>query len=135
MAKSLRSKTKREFRSKKREDGIYAATEAARLHRLNAKLMAVISDGDVPLGDAEGEVEDSTVPQDTQDNDTPPQESMEVDTPGTGATRISTHGRRGSRREEWRASKGLPVRPKSKGMNRQGGIAAVRKPGRSKRRR
>ncbi|KAK0468116.1 uncharacterized protein EV420DRAFT_447305 [Desarmillaria tabescens] len=138
MAKSLRSKTKRDYRSKKREDGIYAATEAARLHRLNAKLMAVISkdkDGDIPLGDAEGEVEDSTVPQDTPDNDTPLQESMEVDTPSTGAIRISTHGRRGSRREEWRASKGLPVRPKSKGMNRQGGIAAVRKPGRSKRRR
>ncbi|KAK0242530.1 hypothetical protein EDD85DRAFT_785622 [Armillaria nabsnona] len=178
MAKSLRSKTKRDFRSKKREDGIYAATEAARLHRLNAKLMAVISkdkDGDIPLEDAEGEVEDSTgwspswlaafglldamditadtmhslqhgpvkprrrrplfaVPQDTQDNDTPLQESMEVDTPG-GVTRVSTHGRRGSRREEWRASKGLPTRPKSKGMNRQGGIAAVRKPGRSKRRR
>ncbi|PBK72818.1 hypothetical protein ARMSODRAFT_880721 [Armillaria solidipes] len=124
MAKSLRSKTKRDFRSKKREDGIYAATEAARLHRLNAKLMAVISkdkDGDIPLEDAEGEVEDST-------------ESMEVDTP-SGVTRVSTHGRRGSRREEWRASKGLPTRPKSKGMNRQGGIAAVRKPGRSKRRR
>ncbi|KAK0231026.1 hypothetical protein IW262DRAFT_1291994 [Armillaria fumosa] len=137
MAKSLRSKTKRDFRSKKREDGIYAATEAARLHRLNAKLMAVISkdkDGDIPLEDAEGEVEDSTVPQDTQDNDTPLQESMEVDTPG-GVTRVSTHGRRGSRREEWRASKGLPTRPKSKGMNRQGGIAAVRRPGRSKRRR
>ncbi|KAK0191190.1 hypothetical protein F5146DRAFT_1047409 [Armillaria mellea] len=137
MAKSLRSKTKRDFRSKKREDGIYAATEAARLHRLNAKLMAVMSkdkDGDIPLGDAEGEVEDSTVPQDTQDNDTPLQESMEVDTPGS-VTRVSTHGRRGSRREEWRASKGLPTRPKSKGMNRQGGIAAVRRPGRSKRRR
>ncbi|KAK0490778.1 hypothetical protein IW261DRAFT_1413245 [Armillaria novae-zelandiae] len=58
MAKSLRSKTKRDFRSKKREDGIYAATEAARLHRLNAKLMAVISkdaDGDIPLEGAEGE--------------------------------------------------------------------------------
>ncbi|KAK0498550.1 hypothetical protein EDD18DRAFT_1158156 [Armillaria luteobubalina] len=137
MAKSLRSKTKRDFRSKKREDGIYAATEAARLHRLNAKLMAVISkdkDGDIPLEDAEGEVEDSTVPQDIQDNDTPLQESMEVDTPG-GVTRVSTHGRRGSRREEWRASKGLPTRAKSKGMNRQGGIAAVRRPGRSKRRR
>jgi hypothetical protein len=43
MAKSLRSKVKREYRSKKREDGIYAATEAARLHRLNAKLRLTIS--------------------------------------------------------------------------------------------
>ncbi|KAG6855057.1 hypothetical protein C0991_005986 [Blastosporella zonata] len=50
MAKSLRSKTKRTFRNKKREDGIYAATEAARLHRLNAKLVATTSkdpEGDV----------------------------------------------------------------------------------------
>jgi hypothetical protein len=41
MAKSLRSKTKRTYRNKKREEGVYAATEAARLHRLNSKLMAV----------------------------------------------------------------------------------------------
>ncbi|KAG5646412.1 hypothetical protein DXG03_003462 [Asterophora parasitica] len=40
MAKSIRSKAKRTFRSKKREDGVYAATEAARLHRLNAKLVS-----------------------------------------------------------------------------------------------
>ena len=39
MAKSLRSKVKRAFRSKKRESGIYAATEAARLDRLNARLL------------------------------------------------------------------------------------------------
>lgn len=38
MAKSLRSKTKRAFRSKKRQEGIYAAAAAGRLHRLNAKL-------------------------------------------------------------------------------------------------
>ena len=41
MAKSLRSKVKRAFRSKKRESGIYAATEAARLERLNARLLQV----------------------------------------------------------------------------------------------
>ena len=41
MAKSLRSKVKRAFRSKKRESGIYAATEAARLNRLNAKLLQI----------------------------------------------------------------------------------------------
>ncbi|KAF8901706.1 hypothetical protein CPB84DRAFT_1846699 [Gymnopilus junonius] len=58
MAKSLRSKVKRSFRSKKRETGVYAATEAARLHRLNSKLRQVTiedAEGDVPLGDAEGE--------------------------------------------------------------------------------
>ncbi len=41
MAKSLRSKVKRSFRSKKRETGVYAAASAARLNRLNAKLVEV----------------------------------------------------------------------------------------------
>ena len=41
MAKSTRSKVKRAYRAKKRDDGIYAAVEAARLERLNAKLRAV----------------------------------------------------------------------------------------------
>ena len=41
MAKSLRSKVKRSYRAKKRADGVYAATEAARLQRLNAKLLAL----------------------------------------------------------------------------------------------
>ncbi|KAF8633673.1 hypothetical protein AX15_001284 [Amanita polypyramis BW_CC] len=38
MAKSTRSKVKRAYRAKKRESGVYAVTEAARLRRLNAKL-------------------------------------------------------------------------------------------------
>jgi hypothetical protein len=63
---------------------------------------------------------------------------LEGDTASTLAVtskRISTHGPRGSRREEWRASKGLDPLPKRRGMNRQGGIAARRKAGRSSRRR
>ncbi|KAG9317233.1 hypothetical protein JVU11DRAFT_1426 [Chiua virens] len=43
MAKSLRSKSKRSYRAKKRETGKYAAAEAARLHRLNAKLAVIKS--------------------------------------------------------------------------------------------
>lgn len=43
MAKSLRSKVKRAFRAKKREDGIYAATHAARLQRLHAKIDAIVT--------------------------------------------------------------------------------------------
>jgi hypothetical protein len=57
MAKSTRSKVKRAFRSKKREVGVYAATEAARLNRLNAKLVSLASadhDKDVQVEDAEG---------------------------------------------------------------------------------
>ncbi|KAG6911643.1 hypothetical protein DXG01_007893 [Tephrocybe rancida] len=60
MAKSIRSKAKRTFRNKKREDGVYAATEAARLHRLNAKLVATTSkdrEGDIHIQNVEG-VED-----------------------------------------------------------------------------
>jgi len=41
MAKSLRSKSKRSFRSKKRESGKYAVADAARLDRLNARLVVV----------------------------------------------------------------------------------------------
>jgi hypothetical protein len=57
MAKSIRSKAKRTFRSKKRDSGVYAATEAARLHRLNAKLVSVASkdkEEDVLIQDLEG---------------------------------------------------------------------------------
>lgn len=49
--------------------------------------------------------------------------------------RQSTHGPRRSRREEWRISKGMPIRSAAKGVNRQGGVAARRKAGRAKRRR
>jgi hypothetical protein len=62
MAKSMRSKVKRSFRTKKRETGVYAATEAARLHRLNSKLIAAATRdkyGDVPVKDAEEEGDDT----------------------------------------------------------------------------
>jgi len=49
--------------------------------------------------------------------------------------KLSTHGPRGSRREEWRKSKGLPALSSQRSMNRQGGLAARRRAGRSKRRR
>ncbi len=41
MAKSTRSKNKRSFRRSKREDGVYAATNAARLKRLSQKLATI----------------------------------------------------------------------------------------------
>lgn len=58
MAKSTRSKVKRSFRAKKREQGVYAATEAARLARLHQKLRGIAStdvEGDVAVADAEQE--------------------------------------------------------------------------------
>lgn len=60
MAKSTRSKVKRSFRAKKRTDGVYAAVEAARLHRLSMKLKGLATtdkDGDVEVEDAEGDDE------------------------------------------------------------------------------
>ena len=56
MGKSIRSKSKRSFRAKKREDGVYAAIEAARLQRGSAKLRAVQEadkDGDVVINEEE----------------------------------------------------------------------------------
>ncbi|KAJ6516085.1 hypothetical protein C8R45DRAFT_958744 [Mycena sanguinolenta] len=137
MAKSMRSKVKRSYRANKRETGIYAATEAARLNRLHAKLSAVVS-RDIPPQDDEETMEEGEgeeLPAEGADQD-PTGESMQLDGEGTEKTeRISTHGPRGSRREEWRKSKGLIPRPKITGMNRQGGVAGRRKSGRSKRRR
>ena len=61
MAKSLRSKSKRSFRSKKRESGKYAAAAAARLDRLNAKLVVLKDRHPPPLDAAEDmAVEDQT---------------------------------------------------------------------------
>jgi len=139
MAKSTRSKVKRSFRAKKREEGVYAATVAARLNRLNAKLVSITSkdkDGDVGL--ETGAVEESLSGDEEITKDISKGDGMEVDgPPPTSAVpaRISTHGPRNSRREEWRKSKGLPPVPKSRGMNRQGMPAAKRKPGRASRRR
>lgn len=57
MAKSLRSKVKRAFRSKKRKSGIYAATEAARLDRLNARLFQITKTDTTHTEGAEGKGE------------------------------------------------------------------------------
>jgi len=139
MAKSMRSKVKRTFRSKKREVGIYAATEAARLNRLNAKLVALSTkdkDGDVVVEDAdEGEKDGENI-----ENTNGAADQMELDggaqsSAKSADARISTHGPRNSRREEWRKSKGLAPRPKAQGANRQGVVVARRKPGRASRRR
>ncbi|KAG2118958.1 uncharacterized protein F5147DRAFT_193479 [Suillus discolor] len=131
MAKSTRSKVKRSFRAKKRDEGVYAATEAARLQRLNSKLMAKIDHGDEELAEP---VDDDTA----QDDSTAP-DTMELDDSAKSSTtkpsHVSTHGARNSRREEWRKSKGMTPVPKVTRMNRQGLPAARRRSGRPSRRR
>lgn len=134
MAKSTRSKVKRSFRSKKRQSGVYAATEAARLNRLSAKLVTLSTkDEDEDIAEEDGYVDEKD-----DENNVDPISSgaMEVDgAQQSSSERISTHGPRNSRREEWRKSKGLAPIPSRHGMNRQGGIAARRKAGRPSRRR
>jgi len=130
MAKSMRSKVKRAFRSKKRQSGVYAATEAARLHRLNARLVQTTKMDRADVDEREGEGD----PVRMLDISKGQTGSMEVDMESQ-PPRQSTHGPRGSRREEWRQSRGMTIRPAVKGMNRQGGVAARRKAGRAKRRR
>ncbi|KAG2339918.1 hypothetical protein BDR05DRAFT_916652 [Suillus weaverae] len=133
MAKSTRSKVKRSFRAKKRGEGVYAATEAARLQRLNSKLTAKFDDGDEELAEpVEGDaVQDSNLIAFL--------DAMELDDSANSSTtkpsRVSTHGPRNSRREEWRKSKGMTPVSKSTRMNRQGLPAARRKSGRPSRRR
>ncbi|KAN0127056.1 hypothetical protein V8E52_000696 [Russula decolorans] len=151
MAKSTRSKVKRTFRAKKRTQGVFAVADAARLQRLNAKLHALTStttasvakeeegeegekeqqDVDLPVKDADGDVEvEMMSPSPTAEGTDGGRKTSEKST-----GKISTHGPRGSRRERWRVSKGMTPRPKSRGMNGQGTIAARRKPGRAHRRR
>ncbi|KAJ7068092.1 hypothetical protein C8F01DRAFT_1116828 [Mycena amicta] len=136
MAKSLRSKVKRAYRANKREDSVYAATAAARLDRLHAKLNAVVNADVQRNGETEDDMQQDgeAISATDADGQTGADDSMHVEATD-GSKKISTHGHRGSRREEWRLSKGMPARPSSKGMNRQGGIAARRKAGRSQRRR
>lgn len=70
MAKSIRSKTKRAFRAKKREDGVYAATHAARLQRLHAKINAIVH-APKPLADEVLEdVEDANGGEEVQEGKT-----------------------------------------------------------------
>ncbi|KAI6035183.1 hypothetical protein F5J12DRAFT_887002 [Pisolithus orientalis] len=143
MAKSLRSKVKRAFRTKKRTEGVYAATDAARLNRLNAKLAGVINKQHKEGSEVDDGLETSKL--DGQGNPalcaTPHGDTMDLDgseqaqTNPEASNHVSTHGPRGSRREEWRKSKGMDPVPKRKGMNRQGELAARRRAGRPSRRR
>ncbi|KAJ8698061.1 hypothetical protein PTI98_004815 [Pleurotus ostreatus] len=136
MAKSTRSKVKRSYRHKKREEGVYAATEAARLNRMNAKLLAVAA-APKPLVEEEKDADDEDEMRAEEDKaqGTVEENTAPMDIVGDAPTRISTHGPRGSRREEWRKSKGMEPRPKRHGTNRQGVPVATRKAGRSQRRR
>ncbi|KAF8592547.1 hypothetical protein K439DRAFT_1324399 [Ramaria rubella] len=121
MAKSLRSKTKRAFRKVKRESGVFATADAARMHRLSSKLRAKLG--------TDGHDDDVLEEKETEEG-----WCMELDS--SAPKKISTSGRRLSRRDAWRLSKGKPIHTKNPDkVNRLGGVAAKRRAGRSKRRR
>jgi len=143
MAKSLRSKVKRAFRAKKREDGIYAATHAARLQRLHARIDAIVAAPkpvrDENLEDVEnpggnGEVQEVVAGADDSQPKASGSDAMDIDKTSK-STKVDTHGPRNSRREQWRVSKGMCSQPGRKGTNRQGSLSARRHAGRPKRRR
>jgi len=138
MAKSIRAKTKRAFRRVKRESGVFAAADAARLQRLSSKLRAKLGtdpEGDVTLpvaveDAAEGETEEEPAAEIAE----AAAEGMELDS--SAPKKVSTSGRRLSRRDSWRLSKGKSVQTKNpEKLNRLGGVAAKRRAGRSHRRR
>jgi hypothetical protein len=71
MGKSIRSKTKRAFRAKKRTEGVFAAAEAARLQRLNTKLRCLTTaTPTTPTGAVGEDVSKKGEQEDDNDDDT-----------------------------------------------------------------
>jgi hypothetical protein len=71
MGKSIRSKTKRAFRAKKRTEGVFAAAEAARLQRLNTKLRGLTTaTPTTPTGAVGEDVSKKDEHEDDNDDDT-----------------------------------------------------------------
>ncbi|WWC89798.1 uncharacterized protein L201_004724 [Kwoniella dendrophila CBS 6074] len=99
MAKSIRAKNKMASRARKRIQTHYAVTDAARTQRLSDKLLG--KDKEKAEMDVEGEGE--VAEGEAKEGD----EEMKED-----PKKISTSGRRGSRREQWRLSKGMSAKPK-----------------------
>ncbi|CED84139.1 Uncharacterised protein family UPF0642 [Phaffia rhodozyma] len=135
MAKSLRSKAKRSSRRLKREEGTYAVHDAARLQRLNARLLDSNSNKD-KIGKETEDKDEEDVVGDDEDKDGEEDDAKMSPTPSTtGEAKVSTSGARGSRRENWRESKGMKPRATSHGMNGKGKFVGKRKAGRPARRR
>ncbi|KAI5449797.1 hypothetical protein NCC49_004009 [Naganishia albida] len=137
MGKSLRNKKKVAARTAKRTDSFYAVHHAARLQRLSQKLT---TEGEIVKPEHEAKEEDDEIKVDGESikddsKDTKAAVKQEEDADMDAPKKISTSGPRMNRREEWRMSKGLSIRPESKGLNRQGTAKARRKSGRSARRR
>ncbi|CAK9782822.1 hypothetical protein CC85DRAFT_286409 [Cutaneotrichosporon oleaginosum] len=116
MAKSLRSKTKLAARRRKAHMSHYAVADAERTARISERIMAKAAAKEDAEGDAEMEAEGD--------------EEMKEE-----PKKISTSAPRGSRREEWRKSKGMEARPKLKGQNKLGRPISRHKAGKTKRRR
>ncbi|WWC69220.1 uncharacterized protein I206_103157 [Kwoniella pini CBS 10737] len=101
MAKSIRAKNKMASRARKRLVTHYAVTDAARTQRLSDKLLG--KDKKTGEMDVEGDAEGDEIKEGDEEMKEEPK-------------KVSTSGRRGSRREEWRLSKGMSAKPKRRGM-------------------
>ncbi|KAH8088112.1 hypothetical protein HD553DRAFT_307391 [Filobasidium floriforme] len=135
MGKSLRNKAQTKSRRLKRSESWYGQHDTDRIQRLSDRLLKRKVEQDGPEGVKPEEVKKNEDGDEIVIED----EAIKVEDEDMDATttpkKISTSGDRMSRREEWRVSKGMPIRGERKGKNRQGGEKARRRSGRPARRR
>ncbi|KAL4401829.1 hypothetical protein ACI68E_001478 [Malassezia pachydermatis] len=128
MAKSLRASSKLAARNRKRytDTSDYAVTAAARLQMVSDRLkqriaMPKLSELEAEDDDEDKDMEDATA-KEPASTDTAVDGEMQVEEAPN--KKISTSGPRGSRNEQWRKARGLPMHRKT-----------ARKAGKAKRRR
>lgn len=110
MAKSLRASSKLAARNRKRytDTSDYAVTAAARLQQVSERLRQRLNTPKL------SELEAADKSSDAMDADAPASTTQEVDMKDETAPpkKISTSHPRGSRKEQWRKARGLPMHGK-----------------------
>jgi len=114
MAKSLRASSKLAARNRKRytESSDYAVTAAARLQQVSERLKQRMNQPKL----SELEAAENNDDQDEAMETTSAQQDSTMQLDGAGGEvphKISTSGPRGSRKEQWRKSRGLSMHRKS----------------------
>ena len=114
MAKSLRASSKLAARNRKRytETSDYAVTAAARLQQVSERLKQRMNQP--KLSELEADKSDDAEDEAMETKSTPEAGTMQVDgDEGEAPRKISTSAPRGSRKEQWRKSRGLSMHRKS----------------------
>ncbi|CCU99146.1 unnamed protein product [Malassezia sympodialis ATCC 42132] len=114
MAKSLRASSKLAARNRKRytETSDYAVTAAARLQQVSERLKQRMNQP--KLSELEADKSDDAEDEAMETKSTPEAGTMQVDgAEGEAPRKISTSAPRGSRKEQWRKSRGLSMHRKS----------------------